>query len=650
MTKVHIKNSLLLAVLAVAALAYSPGLHGPLIFDDIENLKPLNAWFNGQASWLRIVFDNTSGTFGRPVSMASFVLNGLLAGPSVWAFKLGNLIIHLVNGLLVFSLFTSLLNQGALTRHRLPSKQWIPLLGASLWMLHPLLASTVLYVVQRMAMLSALFILLTMLAYLQGRIALNNGRPLKAWLLLLIAAPACTLLATLSKENGILAPALCALLEWRVFAPPAGQRRAWGSRMVLVVGLILPALAAVALTIMEWHPIVGGYSNRPFTLWERLTTQGRVLWSYIASLLLPYGPRLGLYHDDYPISQSLVDPITTLIALLGWILIAATAWCLRRSVPGLALGLAVFLVGHSLESSILPLLIYFEHRNYLPAVGAIWALLSVGTAICNRIAPHTDNGRLIFSLGSVALVGVLAIATAARASIWQSESAILTQALRHHPNSRWLRLDLAQEAMRRTPPNHTEARRHIDALLVSAEPSTRRAAGVWQLLADCGAGLPASAISLELAFGGKMRTLEADMLLSFEALGSNIAKTPCTNLDQSSLANALVSMLDNATVSSDHFNARRLRFKSSQLFLAANDPDSALKEARLAYSGTKQDAPIGVFLAELEAVYGDRAYAAELVRQLSDQIPNDDKTGRMVLERVRNYLSQQGKPMPMNEP
>lgn len=630
----------LLVVLAATALLYSIGLNGPLVFDDIDNLRPINRWLTGDISWLRVVFDNSSGRLGRPLAMASFVLNVWLLGPEIWGFKLVNLIIHLVNGVLVYCLFGALLQRKALVDRPPLSAAWLPLLGAAIWLLHPLLVSTVLYVVQRMAMLSALFVLMTLLAYLHGRIALEEDRRHKAWLLLLIGVPAGTVLATFSKENGILAPALCALLEWFVFAPPAGKRRAWASRLVLILGLLLPFVASLTLTLVEWPPIVSGYANRPFSLEERLMTQGRVLWSYLGSLVLPSGPRLGLYHDDYVISRGLLDPPSTMFAILGWLAAIAAAWRLRHTVPGAPLGLAIFLIGHALESSAIPLLIYFEHRNYLPAVGAIWALLSLGAAAASRIAPHIDHGYRIFTFGSISLVCVLALIVAGRAMVWQSQDALLAQGLRYHPGSRWLRLDIAQQMMQRIPPDHAEARRHVDTLLASNEPSTRRMAGLWQLLVDCGAARPASDQSIEVAFGGDMHILEADMLLAFESLANNVMKSPCQGLEPEDLGILFVRMLDHSSMSSNNSNFRRMRFKSAQLFLAAGKHHQALEQARAAYSGQSKDAPIGVFLAEMEIASGDRRVGAELVKKLKQEVPNDDLTGRRILEALDSLLHQ----------
>src|SRR5665213_3522880 len=106
----------LLATFGLTVLVYWIGLHGPLVFDDAQNLAPINDWLQGRVGWTSVVFGNTSGLFGRSLSMASFVLNVTLLGADTWGLKLGNLLIHLVNGALVYALFTGLIRQGALTR------------------------------------------------------------------------------------------------------------------------------------------------------------------------------------------------------------------------------------------------------------------------------------------------------------------------------------------------------------------------------------------------------------------------------------------------------------------------------------------------------------------------------------------------------
>ncbi|MFO1232284.1 MAG: hypothetical protein U1E57_03180 [Paenacidovorax caeni] len=116
---------------------------------------------------------------------------------------------------------------------------WIAVVAAGLWMLHPYWVSTTLYVVQRMTILSGLFMLAGMVGYLKGRLWLMQPaqhRPLAAYALMTSSAGMGTLLAVLSKENGALLPLLLLVVEaflhrMRANAPP---RKLW---LALVLGL-----------------------------------------------------------------------------------------------------------------------------------------------------------------------------------------------------------------------------------------------------------------------------------------------------------------------------------------------------------------------------------------------------------------------------
>jgi len=68
----------LLSMLLVALLVYKPGLSGSFLLDDMVNLQQLAAEggvTDGQAA-LTFIFGNRSGPAGRPISMASFLLDG----------------------------------------------------------------------------------------------------------------------------------------------------------------------------------------------------------------------------------------------------------------------------------------------------------------------------------------------------------------------------------------------------------------------------------------------------------------------------------------------------------------------------------------------------------------------------------------------
>lgn len=632
-------TSLFLLLLGIAVAVYWPGLSGPLVFDDHQNLAPLKDWLAaGTGAW-RVILDNASGLLGRQVSMASLVVNVQLLGPGIWGLKLGNLLIHLINGILVYALLVRLARaQAPVLGTSETLLRWAPCVIAGVWLLHPLQVSTTLYVIQRMAMLSALFTLATLIAYLGARQALGAGRRLHA-ILLFAGAGVFTLLAAFSKENGVLAPALCALVELWVFRPAAGQRRHPLSWSFVTAALLLPALAGLALTLSQAPFIVAEYANRPFTLAERLMTQGRVLWDYLGALVLPYGPRLGLYHDDYVLSQGWLSPVTTLVAWLGWIAVMAGAWRLRKRAPGVGLGLGFYLVAQALESSVFPLLMYFEHRAYLPSVGALWAIASLVVLLGQQLSARMDHPGRVFGIAVSALLLVLSGATAARVHVWQSQQTLLAQGLEHHPQSRWLRTDVARELMQRSPPDAAGARAQMDVLAASPQESTRRLAGAWQLLIDCSAGKHAQASSKSLAFGGEAKDIEADLLVTFEALGSGVIQRPCTGLGTGELGAHMTRVADRTDVPQSHFNVRRLRFKAAQLYAASGDLENALQQATKADTGTREDAAIGAFVAEVLIVQGRSKEASPILVRLRRQIPADDAAGQNALRSLEQKFA-----------
>lgn len=582
-SRAHLPILSIIAALALTAIVYWPGLNGPFVLDDGSNLEELNDWLTGRVGWLSIVFENDSGLLGRPLSMATFVANAALFGVDSRWFKFVNLSIHLVNGILVYLLFASLMRHGASTWGPERESRWSACLGAAIWLLHPLFASTVLYVVQRMAMLSALFSLLAMLAYLKGRDAWTNRRRRKACVFLGIVVPLCTALAALSKENGVLAPALCAVIELIVFRPAPGSRRGAWSKAFIGTVLVLPAIAAIMLTLARFPLITAGYSGRPFTLTERLLTETRVLWDYIGAIIMPGGPRLGLYHDDFPISHGLFDPATTLFAIGGWFAIIAIAWRLREIIPGMALGLGIFLVGQALESTVFPLMIYFEHRNYLPAIGAILAILSILTFAALRIGSALRHAAQIFGAAALILVAVLAAGTSLRAQVWTDQRLIVAQALLTHPNSLGARFDSIALAMYRHPPAIDEARKDADWLRKSTRPNPRRIGNIERALIDCTATAQVDPHLVQQVFDGQPGPYEEDLIRSFEMLSDRIGTHPCAGLSPGQMADELNAMLDRWQTANGISPPWRLRFRAANLYMAADRNADAIEQAKLAY-------------------------------------------------------------------
>lgn len=469
------------ALLILTAGIYWSGLAGPLVLDDVGNLEPLRAMQAGALEWHEVLRQR-EGIGSRPVAMLSFVANWLTSAGHVWSLKYTNLMLHLLCGVLVFWLAGRLLAQpvSGVAAHR----WWLALLVTALWLLSPMLVSTVLYVIQRMAQLACLFVLAGLLCYVVGRQWLPARRSVA-----LVLMGACFLifwpLATLSKQNGALLPLLAVVVEFSFFTRPRSpldRRLVHGLLAVLVLG---PAAAAGIALAVDPASLGGSYQARDFSIYERVLTESRVLWDYVANLLLlPGGSPFGLYHDDLAVSRGLLEPPTTIAAIAGWLAVLALAWRLRGGPwSAILFGPVFFLAAHVLESSVFPLEIYFEHRNYLPSVGLF---LSVGV-VAGRLLARTRLRRVF-----VAVLAVVPLAhgtvTAARVTNWESTESLLLAAAASHPDSPRVHTGLAGLYLDR---NRVEAAfRHLDRAAALYGSRQSYAIALHRLSGYCTSGRP----------------------------------------------------------------------------------------------------------------------------------------------------------------
>lgn len=424
------RGALLSAALLLAALIYAPGLAGGFVFDDFPNILRNDAVREARlevGSLWEAVLSSPGGPLARPVASLTFALQVALQGVSASAMKTVNLLIHLVNGLLLWLWLVRLMAAPRLAAAAGDQqRQFLPLLVAALWLVAPIHLTSVLYVVQRMESLAALFTLAGLVFYTTGRLREEAGG--RGRLLALGGLAAMTGLATLTKETGVLTPAYALLVEVLAFGFRTRGRR--DPALAAFFGIYsLLGLAAIAFTL---PPALSGasYASRPFTLTERLWTEGRILWDYLGAILLPRLAALSLYHDDFPLSRGWLAPPTTTLAWLGLAALAACAVALRRRAPEVSLGLGLFFVGHGLVSTYLPLELYHEHRNYLPAAGIFLAITAGGF----RLAPHMTTPRILL-LAYAGLFGLQAATTLLRALEWSDPLRFAYVEATRHPDS-----------------------------------------------------------------------------------------------------------------------------------------------------------------------------------------------------------------------
>ena len=443
------------AVLTTLCVLYWPGLYGPFLLDDWSNTVRIRLHELRWQDMLDVIFSNASGQLGRPVAVLSFALNYYFSGLTEFSYKLTNLMIHLLTGLGLFWLGKRLLASGSQSNRQ--GFLWVSGLAAVLWLIHPIQVSTVLYVVQRMAQLSALFTVLALLTYIIGRQRLAQDRSFG--LAIMVAGTVLFgALAVFSKESGALLPFYLLLIEAFFFRFAAQSRstrlQLWGFHAVFV---ILPLIAVAVYFVIHFQGILASYQTRDFSASQRLLTEAWALWFYLKLIFLPRAADFSLYHDDFPVSTSL--DLSTSLAIAGIIGLIALVPILWKRAPIAAFGIAWFLVGHLMESTIIPLELVFEHRNYLALYGPMLAVSYYLLQPSLLLA-----GKVRLGIASV-LVILFAVITSVLVDTWSSYEKFAHITVLNHPNSVRLQLDMAHIASQKG--DHQQAFAYLSKLVQS---------------------------------------------------------------------------------------------------------------------------------------------------------------------------------------
>lgn len=627
----------MVVVCILSTVIYLPGLSGPFLLDDFSNLQPLGAWLSGAAEWQDALLGNTSGPLSRPLSMASFMLDALLFGQEPLPFKITNLLIHIGCGALVFVFCKAILARDERLHE---SAQWWALGVSAVWLLHPLQVSTVLYVVQRMAQLSACCVLIALLCYLRGRTLLDRIHTLHAtnstsnyrrtrdkhaalaWLF--VAFPLATLAAAAAKENGVLAPLLALVLELAYFR---ARPRPTTIRAFFFIFLLLPGILVVAWFALHIDTILASYETRSFTLTQRLLSQPRALLDYVTTLLFPRGTALGLYGDDFPISTNLSTPLSTVPTIAFWGVMMVFAYAFRNRSATFFAGVFLFLAGHIVESTALPLQLYFEHRNYLPSIGVFLAVASLIELGYARLQGRTDMARVLKSAG-VGLILLLGIATYVRVLSWQSWAGLVTQAVASHPNSMRAQLDYAVLLVKIGKIDL--ARDVFSKLRSSPSIDARNVGAIYPIVLDCMTNGATSTEHLE-----NLRTMAGNRLggyesVAFQMLAQQLLASDCAGLSKQDFGALLGTIASRAPQNPSTSPVWTLHHIAADFFRLAGDLPRAREEALAAWSPS-MNAPAGLLLVRVLTDMKQYAEAESLLEQVRPHIRRYDAEGRQAL-------------------
>ncbi|MBX3026797.1 tetratricopeptide repeat protein [bacterium] len=410
-----------LAVAVVVFACFAPALgHDFVVWDDELNFT-LNAYYRG-LSWAHLRWMATTFHMGhyQPLTWVTLGLDYLLWGMDARGYHLTNVLLHTANAVLFYWICLRLLRLAHGSRGA-PAPdgarlRWTAAAAALFFAIHPLRVESVAWVSERRDVLSGLFYLSAILAYLRMQAAPRPSPVRRRW----HAASVGLLVLSLSaKAWGMTLPVvLLALDAYPLRRPAPGETRA------ALLAEKLPWLAAAAIAAvlaflaqrqgaemlsLEQHGIAARAAQ---AAWGLCFYLGKTLLPIQLSPVYPLDPHLDAARPAYLAAAAVVLAITA-AAIAGWRRWPwlAVSWLCFAAVVSPVLGVAQ--TGPQAAAD------RYTYLSCLP-----FALLAA--AALGRLAER--QARLAAAAAMAALI-VLAALTARQVRIWSDSIALWNHAL-----------------------------------------------------------------------------------------------------------------------------------------------------------------------------------------------------------------------------
>lgn len=408
----RVELSALAVIFVLGALLYSNTMHAEFHLDDYREI--VDNHLIHQFPDLKSVWAASQTRF---IPYLTLAVNYWIHGKSVEGYHAVNLIFHLLNVYLVWTLLRLLWNCRQFSLQNLTGPEaplWL-LFGCSLiFMVHPLQTQAVIYVIQRSSLIVSFFYLASLTAYVRFR--LTNSRMFYGISLLTgISAMFC-------KQNAVTLPLAVCFVE-SVFFSNGQNLKTVLKRSLPFFILLLPLL--FLYTARRWAE-PGTYETHPpgfevLSRYDYFLTQINVIRTYWRLLVWPAGQNID---HDYPAAPGFLDfGLIASFALHALIFLFAIRF--RKRYPFAAFGALWFYLTLAVESSVIPLMdLMFEHRLYLPMAG-----------ICLIIFEFLRHipWRFVRPALLIAIIAVLCGLTYSRNQIWRDGISLWEDAVRKSP-------------------------------------------------------------------------------------------------------------------------------------------------------------------------------------------------------------------------
>jgi hypothetical protein len=395
---------LYLAVAACAIVVHLGALWNRFAMDDLYIIVWNPLVHAGDGLWRAFVSPywppDLGGKLYRPLTVATYTIDGLVGGGYAWWFHGVNLVWH----------------SGAAVAVTALARRWAgattALVAGLLFAVHPVHVEAVANVIGRAELMAGLFVCLAVYAAVV--------RHSVGWSALAIAA------GLLCKENAAVAPALILWAWWVGFSRPARHRMlAFVGSWLAIAAVYVAVRGAVLSPYARLHDIAPVFISQSAVA-ERLTAVA-ALSDVVRLLVFPLTLRVDYSPAERTIVTSVFDArfFLGLAALTLWAGLLVAAWRHQRKVEAFGLGW-IGIAYLPVANFLLPVGVLLAERTlYLPSVGLA---VAAGAALARLPAPR---------LRAVAAVLVLAggIRSALRVPVWHDDAAVTLSILDDSPNS-----------------------------------------------------------------------------------------------------------------------------------------------------------------------------------------------------------------------
>jgi len=414
----------------VLAVTYANSFDCSWHFDDYINIVENPSVQIKTLSWQDIEkgLHGIAGTakWQRPVSYFTFAMNYYFDGLNVFWYHVVNFFIHYITSVFLFLFIYNTLQLPILEGRYERNAYSIALLATLFWAINPVQVMAVTYIVQRMASMTAMFYIMAMYFYLKGRGADKTWKGVGFFVL----AAFWGILSIGCKENAAMLPVSLFLFDLFLIQGVTIDhiRKNWA---VCLFALVL--VPAIGFMYYDFSSITGDYDQfRPFTMWERVLTQPRVILFYISLLFYPITSRMMLIHD-VEISKSLIDPWTTIAAVIVLLLILVGALLISRKRPLISYCIIFFFLNHLIEGSFISLGLVYEHRNYLPSM-LLFVPLSIFIVYALSSFEKRRGMIVVLSSAITAVIIIMGVSVSIQNNILKDEISLWSDNARKAPD------------------------------------------------------------------------------------------------------------------------------------------------------------------------------------------------------------------------